>query len=45
MINKTTGEKATINDLSNNAGTYLVTYDVKYADIVVGKVEVTVTVS
>ena len=44
MVNKATNEKASINDLSNNVGTYLVTYEVKYADISVGKIEVTVNV-
>ncbi len=42
IINKATNEKAEINDVSNKPGTYIVTYDVKYADISVGKVEVTV---
>ena len=43
IINKANNQKAEINDISNKPGTYLVTYDVKYADISVGKVEVTVT--
>ena len=43
-VDKKTGDKATENDISNKAGIYLVTYDVKYADVSVGKVEVTVIV-
>ena len=45
IVDKQSGEKASENDVSNKAGTYLVTYDVKYADTSVGKVEVTVVVS
>ena len=45
IMNKRTGEKADDNDLANNPGTYVVTYDIKYSDISVGKVEVTVTVN
>ena len=44
IIDRKTGDKATENDISNKAGIYLVTYDVKYADVSVGKVEVTVIV-
>ena len=45
IVDKKTGAKVSENDISNKAGTYLVTYDVKYADISVGKVEVTVVVT
>ena len=45
IVDKKTNAKVSENDISNKAGTYLVTYDVKYADISVGKVEVTVTVT
>ena len=45
IVDKQSGEKASENDVSNKAGTYLVTYDVKYGDTSVGKVEVTVVVS
>ncbi len=45
IVDKQSGEKASENDISNKAGTYLVTYDVKYGDTSVGKVEVTVVVS
>ena len=44
IINKDTNTKASENDISNIAGNYLVTYDVKYAGTSVGTVEVTVTV-
>ena len=44
IINKDTNHKATENDISNAAGTYLVTYEAKYAGTVIGKVEVTVVV-
>lgn len=44
IIDKETSSKATINDLSNNAGTYLVTYTGVYDGIDTGKIEVTVTV-
>ena len=45
IVDKKTGEKVSDNTISNTAGTYLVTYDVKYGDITVGKVEVTVVVT
>ena len=45
IVDKKTGEKVNDNTISNTAGTYLVTYDVKYADVSVGKVEVTVVVT
>ena len=45
IVDKKSGEKVSENTISNTAGTYLVTYDVKYADISVGKVEVTVVVT
>ena len=43
-MDKTTKKEATLNDLSNTAGTYLVTYEAKYSDVSIGKIEVTVTV-
>ncbi|MBR2708471.1 MAG: transglycosylase domain-containing protein [Bacilli bacterium] len=45
IVDKKTSEKVSENTISNTAGTYLVTYDVKYGDISVGKVEVTVVVT
>ena len=45
IIDKKTNEKVADNVISNKAGTYLVTYDVKYGDASVGKVEVTVVVT
>ena len=45
IINKATNEKAQSNDLANKVGTYLVTYDLKYSGIDIGKVEVTVRVT
>ena len=44
IVDKTTKKEATLNDLSNTAGTYLVTYEAKYSDVSIGKIEVTVTV-
>ena len=45
IVNKETNQKATENDISNAAGTYLVTYEAKYGDSSVGKIEVTVVVT
>lgn len=44
ITDKTTQKTATINDLSNTAGTYLVTYTGSYDGIDTPKIEVTVTV-
>jgi len=44
IIDKVTKKEAELNDLANTPGTYLVTYEAKYSDISIGKVEVTVTV-
>lgn len=44
ITDKNTQNKATINDLSNTPGTYIVTYSTKYEDIDGGNIEVTVTV-
>ena len=44
IIDKATKKEAELNDIANNAGVYLVTYEAKYSDISIGKVEVTVTV-
>ena len=44
IVDKATSKDAELNDLANTPGTYLVTYEVKYSDMSVGKVEVTVNV-
>lgn len=44
IINKDTSSEASVNDLSNTPGSYVVTYKAEYDKVEVGKVEVTVTV-
>lgn len=44
IVDKITKKEADLNELANTPGTYIATYEAKYSDISIGKVEVTITV-